>query len=382
MKLKIKVTIVSVLCTVIGFFTNAQGTTMTSLYPSTRGWINKYEDLYIQGKIILADSLQVPSIYSKTLALERTHLPESFPTLLYATHISDIHWTKKDKTKLLVFEYLLAVYKQSKIVPSDNLDDFINALSVFYHGDTSKLINKLLKTHFLELKIAHKIQIPRNWFRNPMWYRSEVNALLLNETTQFHSFLRTGRVFSKAVEDSLANQTIAFVVAEARKDYILQCKEKELFNYYLASARIKPKERRTWRKTFANADTVHYTNGSIKKGEQGISRYDRCEDHYAKWRSESGFKWSKIRKRNADKFRVECRETGEFFSLVSKSFKSDLTTDERAKVKQQSIDLAMVIPSAIIFIIPGGSVILPIALMYVPALCPSAFRDNSLKTDR
>jgi hypothetical protein len=379
MKLKIKVTIVSVLFTVIGFFANAQGTTMTSLYPNARGWINKYEDLYIKGLIKVTDSVKIPSTHAKTLMLERTYLPESYPTLLYATHISDIHWTKKDKTKLLLFECFLNVYKQTNVLPSDNLDDFINSLSVFYHGDTSKLINKLLKTHFLELKITHKIQIPRNWFRNPMWYRSEVNALILNEVEQYKSFLKIGEKYAKAVEDSIDNQSIAFVVAEARKDYILQCKEKELFDFYLASARITPKERRTWRDRFANADTTHYTNGSIKKGEQDFTNNENCTDNFAKWKTEAGFKWGKIRKRNNYKFQKEFRETGEFFSLISKSFKSDLTTDERAKVKQQSIDLAMVIPSAIIFIIPGGSLILPVALMYIPALCPSAFRDNSLK---
>ena len=379
MKLRIKVTIVCVLFTVIGFFANAQGTTMTCLYPNARGWINKYEDLYIKGLIKVTDSVKIPSTHAKTLMLERTYLPESYPTLLYATHISDIHWTKKDKTKLLLLECFLNVYKQTNVLPSDNLDDFINSLSVFYHGDTSKLINKLLKTHFLELKITHKIQIPRNWFRNPMWYRSEVNALILNEVEQYKSFLKTGEKYAKAVEDSLANQSIAFLVAEARKDYILQCKEKELFDFYLASARITSKERRTWRDRFANADTTHYTNGSIKKGEQDITNNENCTDNFAKWKTEAGFKWAKIRKRNNYKFQEEFRETGEFFSLISKSFKSDLTTDERAKVKQQSIDLAMVIPSAIIFIIPGGSLILPVALMYIPALCPSAFRDNSLK---
>jgi len=379
MKLKIKVTIVSVLLSVIGFFANAQGITMTSLYPNARGWINKYEDLYIKGIIQVADSVKIPSIHTKTLMLERTYLPESYPTLLYATHLSDIHWTKKDKAKLLLFECFLNVYKQTSVLPSDNLDNFINSLSVFYHGDTSKLINKLLKTHFLELKIAHKIQIPRNWFRNPMWYRSEVNPLILNEVEQYQSFLKTGEKYTKVVEDSLANQSIAFVVAEARKDFILQCKEKELFDFYLASARITPKERRTWRDRFANADTAHYTNGSIKKGEQDITNIENCTDNFAKWKMEAGFKWRKIRKRNNYKFQEEFRETGEFFTLISKSFKSDLTSDERAKVKQQSIDLAMVIPSAIIFIIPGGSLILPVALMYIPALCPSAFRDNSLK---
>ena len=87
MKLKIKVTIVCFLFTVIGFFANAQGTTMTSLYPNARGWINKYEDLYIKGIIQVADSVKMPSTHTKTLMLERTYLPESYPLPIFPTFI-------------------------------------------------------------------------------------------------------------------------------------------------------------------------------------------------------------------------------------------------------------------------------------------------------
>ncbi len=377
--MKIKGFIVTVFVGVFVVFIQAQSSNLTSLYPNSRGWINKYEDLYVKGYIKLKENVKIPTIHEKTLALDRTHLPDLYPTLLYASQISDQYWTKKDKSKLLLFEYFLNVYIQSKGIPSKNLDEFINSLSVFYHADTTKLLTKIVKMDFLELTITHKIQVPRNWFKNPMWYRSQANALLLNEVIQYKNYLTTGIEYSKVMDDSLAHTSIAFVVQQARKDFILNCKEKELFNFYVASARISWKERRLLTEKFENEDTTHFTNGSIKTGEQSTTNYDKCDDQISKWYNESGFKWTRIRRRNGYKFGVEGRETGELFSLWGKSFKTDLTEDERQKVKHQSLDLAMVIPSVIIFIIPGGSVILPFALKYIPALCPSAFRDNSLK---
>ena len=361
------------------FLIQAQSSNLTSLYPNSRGWINKYEDLYVKGYIKLKENVRIPTIQEKTLALERVHLPDLYPTLLYATHISDQYWTKKDKSKLLLFEYFLHAYIQAKGLPSNNLDGFINSLSVFYHADTTKLLTKIVKMDFLELTIAHKIQVPRNWFKNPMWYRSQANALLLNEVMQYEKFLTTGIEYSKEMDDTLAYQSIAFVVKQARKDFIFNCKEKELFDFYVASARISWKKRRLLTERFENEDTTHFTNGSIKTGNQSTTNYDNCEDHISKWYNEAGFKWARIRKRNGHKFAIEGRETGELFSLWGKSFKTDLNEEERQKVKHQALDLAMVIPSVIIFIIPGGSVILPFALKYIPALCPSAFRDNSLK---
>ena len=360
------------------FYLHAQSSNLTSLYPHSRGWINKYEDLYIHGNIEVLEHAQIPTMHEKTLGLERIHLPDLYPTLIYATHISDQFWTKKDKNKLVLFEYYLSTYIKYKGIPTNNLDDFINSLSEFYQADTSKFLTKILKMDFLESTISHKIQVPRNWFKNPMWYRSQANALLLNEVIQYENFLKTGEKFDKITEDSLAYNSISFVVQQARKDFIINCKEKELFDFYVASARFSRKKRRLLTEKFENDDTTHFTNGSVKRGQHSVNNYDRCDDQQIKWQQEAGFKWTKIRKRNAYKFRIEAKESGELFSLIGKSFHSDLTEDERKKVKRQSADLLTVIPSAIIFIIPGGSVILPFALKYIPALCPSAFRDNSL----
>ncbi len=370
---------VCIVFSVFLFHSFGQNAALTSLYPNSRGWINKYEDLFIKGNISFTQYVKIPSLVEKTIALERVYLPESYPTLIYATRISDQYWTKKDKSKLLLFEYFLNAFIEKKGLPKNDLDDFINSLSVFYHADTTKLFSKLLKIDFLELKIAHKIQIRRNWLRNPMWYRSEANALLMNEITQFKGFLESGVEFSKELADTLENSIISFVVKESRKDFIINCKEKELVDFYLASSRLSKKNKNDWRKKLENSDTNHYSNGSIKKGEQTTSAFDLCEDNLTKWQNEAGFKWSRIKHRNLYKFKIEVVETKEFFSLCKKSFKTDLSSEERIKVKNQSIDLLMCIPSTIIFIIPGGSIILPFALKYIPVLCPSAFKDNSLK---
>lgn len=359
-------------------FIQAQSSNLTSLYPNSRGWINKYADLYAKGYIQLKENLQIPTTNEKTLALERVLLPEAYPTLLYATQISDQHWTKKDKSKLLLFEYFLNVYIQSKGLPMNDLGGFVNSLCHFYQVDTIKWNNNISKMHFLEHKIASKLKIHGNLFHTPLWYRIETNAMILNEVSQYQTYLLQGKEFSKFVKDSLANASISFVVQEARKDYIINCKEKELFAFYLASADFTLKANRFWIKTFENDDTTHFTNGSIKEGQQVVKNYNACQDNFSIWKHEARFKWSRILKRNGYKFSLEGRETVEMFSLLKKSFKVKLNDDERQKIKHQSVDLLMAIPSCVIFILPGGEFVLPVILKYVPVFCPSAFRDNSL----
>ena len=105
MKLMIKTYLLCFYISVCVFYMHAQSSNLTSLYPNSRGWINKYEDLYVKGFIRLTEQVKIPSIQEKTVTLERTHLPDLYPSLIYAIHISDQYWTKKDKSKLLLFEY-------------------------------------------------------------------------------------------------------------------------------------------------------------------------------------------------------------------------------------------------------------------------------------
>ena len=63
-------------------------------------------------------------------------------------------------------------------------------------------------------------------------------------------------------------------------------------------------------------------------------------------------------------------------ALITKSTVKDLTPEERKKVQQQLLDVFKSIPSLAIFLLPGGAVLLPIAINLIPKLLPSSFDDN------
>ena len=62
--------------------------------------------------------------------------------------------------------------------------------------------------------------------------------------------------------------------------------------------------------------------------------------------------------------------------LLAQSTKRELNTDEKKKVRNQILDICKTIPSLTIFIIPGGSLLLPILIKFIPQLLPSAFNEN------
>jgi hypothetical protein len=92
-------------------------------------------------------------------------------------------------------------------------------------------------------------------------------------------------------------------------------------------------------------------------------------------------RWSKVILRNKDRLTQEIRESRELVELVRKSAVSELTKDEKEKVKTQFLDIIKSVPALAIFMLPGGVVLLPLILKIIPSLIPSAFRDNEVDKD-
>lgn len=92
-------------------------------------------------------------------------------------------------------------------------------------------------------------------------------------------------------------------------------------------------------------------------------------------------RWAKILGRSKDKLAAELSQSKELVSLIAKSTSSELSKDEREKVKKQFKDLARTIPSLGLFLLPGGSLLLPIILKIIPDLVPSAFRVNTIEEE-
>jgi LETM1-like, RBD len=82
--------------------------------------------------------------------------------------------------------------------------------------------------------------------------------------------------------------------------------------------------------------------------------------------------------RNKNRLLRELNESGELLKLLSHSTIRELSAEEKSKVKVQLLDVCKTIPSLTIFLLPGGSLLLPLLVKLIPKLLPSAFNENQV----
>lgn len=80
--------------------------------------------------------------------------------------------------------------------------------------------------------------------------------------------------------------------------------------------------------------------------------------------------------RNKNRLLKEISESKELMILLAYSTRRDLDEKEKYKVKKQLLDICKSIPSLTIFLLPGGSLLLPILIKFIPKLLPSSFNEN------
>ena len=85
--------------------------------------------------------------------------------------------------------------------------------------------------------------------------------------------------------------------------------------------------------------------------------------------------------RNKKRLQLEISQSRELMILLSQSTTRELSQEEKKKVKTQLLDICKTIPSLTIFLVPGGSLLLPILIKFIPKLLPSAFNENLDKTN-
>lgn len=83
--------------------------------------------------------------------------------------------------------------------------------------------------------------------------------------------------------------------------------------------------------------------------------------------------------RNKKRLLKELTESGELLKLLGQSTLRDLDNEEKEKVKDQLLDIFKSIPSLTIFLLPGGTLLLPLFIKFIPKLLPSAFNENEIK---
>jgi hypothetical protein len=87
----------------------------------------------------------------------------------------------------------------------------------------------------------------------------------------------------------------------------------------------------------------------------------------------------KLISRNSKRLYQELKDSKELMVLLSQSTKRDLNPDEQKKVQEQLLDIFKSIPSLAIFLLPGGAILLPLVVKFIPKLLPSAFDENRIE---
>lgn len=85
--------------------------------------------------------------------------------------------------------------------------------------------------------------------------------------------------------------------------------------------------------------------------------------------------------RNKNRLVKEIFQSKELMLLLAYSTRRDLDEKEKKKIKKQLLDICKTIPSLTIFLLPGGSLLLPILIKFIPTLLPSSFNENLEKED-
>ena len=87
----------------------------------------------------------------------------------------------------------------------------------------------------------------------------------------------------------------------------------------------------------------------------------------------------KLISRNSKRLYQEILDSKELMVLLSHSTHRDLTREESKKVQEQLLDIFKSIPSLAIFLLPGGALLLPLVVKFIPKLLPSAFDENRIE---
>ncbi|WP_298154914.1 LETM1-related biofilm-associated protein [Flavobacterium sp.] len=80
--------------------------------------------------------------------------------------------------------------------------------------------------------------------------------------------------------------------------------------------------------------------------------------------------------RNKKRLLKELSNNGELMLLLSHSTHRSLDGKEKKKVKKQLLEICKTVPSLTIFLLPGGSLLLPLLVKFIPKMLPSAFNEN------
>ncbi len=194
----------------------------------------------------------------------------------------------------------------------------------------------------------------------------------------FESSLRYGKL-SNSETNNLDTINLDYFTNDLEKKYIIDLSSLALWNdgrieneehFFL----LKLAEKLSISDNFVE-ESIKETHGFIEKNKNQIP-YLNKSSVVKSFYDQTTKKVSTLVLRNKKRLAKEISQSKELMLLLAISTKRDLDESERKKVKSQLLDICKTIPSLTLFLIPGGSLLLPLLIKFIPQLLPSSFNEN------
>lgn len=389
--------------------------------PSINGWIEKYLHQYANEIAHYATDDEF------FVACQKSGLIYGYVINYHlSAAIDDVKWDNEEKIKVGFLSTLIALYKTKK---GENIEAFIETLIQFYSliskGKFSFLKMVLPDANSfqkLESIINERLQTNDNIVTKNFTHMV-TNAMLFIDVLAFEFYLKNDSI-SLAFFKDLERKCLALIMLSLnvkidKSEYdsmLLKMFENSL--RYSKVSKINKDEiievifegNRTTLENLYLYEVAHMTllsDGVVYENEQKFLNEFALKLNLNKTNQNTGYELvkfinkhkkelpffnlnhpvkqfynntqdniGKLVSRNKTRLIKELSESKELVKLLRKSTQHDLSFEEKKKVKKQLLDICKSIPSLTIFLLPGGGLLLPILIKFIPQLLPSAFNEN------
>ena len=391
--------------------------------PSAIGWIDKFFSKY---------SLQIQSLNSSKDFYCRTRLTG----FIYGHVIRiDSHeelnikgWTSEEISKVALLNSLNSIFQletknYESIVFIEKVLAFYDELNPQGFSFFKKLLPSESNSQKLEKIINERVQTNDNMV-SKNFSHIVTNALLFVDVLAFQHFLRKGELaknYIQKIEEIILSLVSLALMTKLHKthydDLLIKLFETSVRYTKFSGARIDSLEKLPLEILQTNLEKYYimdlagmalWSDKALEKGEteflyklgstlslekqyveESLSTIDafittyKSEIPYFNYSNpikhfydQSTQAVVKLIQRNKKRLQKELSESKELVVLLANSTHRELEADEKKKMKKQLLDICKTIPSLTIFLLPGGSILLPILIKFIPQILPSSFNEN------
>jgi len=391
--------------------------------PSANGWIDKY----FQEQNRLLDCIALDSLSQYENIRKTGFVYGHIISINSNPKVQIENWTTEEISKVALLNTLFDSYRHE--LKQCDFEDFVHKALAFYNEITPNgfgFFNKIIpssESSKLESLIEQRVQTNKDIISKNFSY-IVTNALLFIDVLAFRHYLKEGKLpdkYLKRMEETIINlvslalqiktskthhDDLFIKLFEASVRYTKFSKNNiqnldslpldyfydDLEKYYFiditgltlwSDEKLENNEAYFLHKL---AETLKITDGFVTSSIMAIDSFiknHKSEIQYFNYSNPVKHFYEQttsnvqlLIKRNQKRLTKEIVESKELLHLLKQSTKRDLTQVEKKKVKKQLLDICKSVPSLTIFLLPGGSLLLPILVKFIPQLLPSAFNEN------